>query len=130
MIGRMGITVVGVTSYQQRVEKWLEACFPPSVRSGRAERTHRFLEVAFELAQANSWSRDDTIALVDYAFGCPKGSPQQEVGGVMITLASLRSASEIHMDKAGNDGLARNWVRIDAIQTRQQSKPHSSSLPQ
>lgn len=126
----MGITVVSVTSYQQRVEKWLEACFPPSVRSDRAERTHRFLEEALELAQANGCSRDDTIALVDYVFGRPKGDPQQEVGGVMVTLAILCSASEIHMDKAGNDELARNWARIDAIRTKQQSKRHGSSLPQ
>ncbi|MFT9382598.1 hypothetical protein [Gluconobacter sp.] len=122
--------MTSVTSYQQRVEEWLEACFSPSVRADRAERTHRFLEEALELAQANGCSRDDAIALVDYVFGRPKGDPQQEVGGVMVTLASLCSVSKIHMDTAGNDELARNWDRIDAIRAKQQSKPHGSSLPQ
>jgi hypothetical protein len=41
-----------ITSYQARVERWLEACFPPSVRSDRGERTHRFLEEALELVEA------------------------------------------------------------------------------
>lgn len=121
---------MGVTTYQQRVEEWLEACFPLSVRLDRAERTHRFLEEALELAQANGCGRDDAIALVDYVFGRPKGDPQQEVGGVMVTLASLCSASDIHMDEAGDTELARNWTRIETIRAKQQSKPHGSPLPQ
>ncbi|MBV2148082.1 hypothetical protein KRZ98_07250 [Sphingobium sp. AS12] len=121
---------MSVTSYQKRVEEWLEACFPVEVRSDRTERTHRFLEEALELAQANGCSQDDAVALVDYVFGRPKGDPKQEVGGVMVTLASLCSASEIHMDKAGDAELARNWDRIEAIRAKQQSKPHGSPLPQ
>lgn len=119
-----------ITSYQSRVEKWLEACFPASVRSDRGERTHRFLEEALELAQANGCSRDDAFALVDYVFGRPSGQPEQEVGGVMVTLASLCSASNINMDDAGNRELERNWNRIDLIRAKQQSKPHGSPLPQ
>ena len=83
-----------------------------------------------ELAQANGCSRDDAIALVHYVFGRPKGDPKQEVGGVMVTLASLCSASEIHMDEAGDAELTRNWDRIEAIRVKQQSKPHGSPLPQ
>ncbi len=119
-----------VTSYQRRVEDWLEACFPPSVRSDRSERTHRFLEEALELAQANGCSRTDAIALVDYVFGRPMGQPDQEVGGVMVTLASLCSASQINMDEAGARELERNWDRIEAIRAKQQAKPHGSPLPQ
>lgn len=119
-----------VPSYQEQVEEWLEACFPPSVRSDLAERTHRFLEEALELAQANGCSGDDAIALVKYVFGRPKGEPRQEVGGVMVTLASLCSASGIQMGEAGDVELARNWNRIDAIRAKYQAKPHGSPLPQ
>lgn len=119
-----------ITSYQQRVEEWLEACFPLSVRTDQAERTHRFLEEALELAQANGCSQDDAVALVHYVFGRPKGEPSQEVGGVMVTLASLCSASGIHMGEAGDGELARNWDRIDAIRAKQRAKPHGSPLPQ
>lgn len=119
-----------ITSYQSRVEQWLEACFPVSVRSDRGERTHRFLEEALELAQANGCSRADALALVDYVFGRPSGRPEQEVGGVMVTLASLCSASDINMDEAGDQELDRNWKRIEQIRAKQQSKPHGSPLPQ
>jgi len=119
-----------LSSYQQRVERWLDACFPPAVRTNRAERTHRFLEEALELAQANGCSRDDALALVEYVFGRPVGRPDQEVGGVMVTLAGLCSASGINMDDAGDRELERNWDRIEMIRAKQQAKPHGSPLPQ
>ena len=52
-----------ISSYQRRVEMWLEACFPPWVRADGKERTHRFLEEALELAQANGCCRQDALAL-------------------------------------------------------------------
>lgn len=119
-----------ITSYQQRVEQWLEACFPPNVRTNRQERTHRFLEEALELAQANGCSRADAVALVDYVYGRPTGQPEQEVGGVLVTLASLCSAFNINMDEAGIRELDRNWGRIEAIRAKQKAKPHGSPLPQ
>ncbi|EAS49004.1 conserved hypothetical protein [Aurantimonas manganoxydans SI85-9A1] len=119
-----------LSSYQQRVERWLDQCFPPSVRSDRPERTHRFLEEALELAQANECSRDDALALVEYVFGRPVGRPDQEVGGVMVTLAGLCSASGINMDDAGERELERNWDRIEMIRAKQRAKPHGSPLPQ
>ena len=118
-----------ITSYQSRVERWLEACFSPQVRSDRGERTHRFLEEALELAQANGCTQQDALALVNYVFGRPPGEPSQEVGGVMVTLASLCSASDINMDRAGDRELERNWERIDLIRSKQQAKPHGSPLP-
>jgi len=82
------------------------------------------------LAQANGCSRSDALVLVDYVFNRAKGEPDQEVGGVMVTLASLCSATGLNMDEAGDRELARNWTRIEAIRAKQQSKPHGSPLPQ
>ncbi len=121
---------MGITSFQERVGNWLKACFPAAVRSDRAERTHRFLEEALELAQANGCSRNDAIALVQYVYGRPVGVPASEVGGVMVTLAALCSASGIDMDEAGNGELKRNWDRIDTIRAKYAAKPHGSPLPQ
>lgn len=112
------------------MEEWLDACFPPAVRADRTERTHRFLEEALELAQANGCSRSDAIALVEYVYGRKKGRPAEEVGGVMVTLAGVCSASGINMDEAGKRELERNWQRIETIRAKQQSKPHGSPLPQ
>jgi hypothetical protein len=118
------------STYQTRVKEWLTACFPLCVRSDRQERTHRFLEEALELAQANGCSREDARALVEYVYSRPAGRPELEVGGVMITLASLCSTTGIDMTEAGDRELQRNWERIDAIRRKQASKPHGSPLPQ
>ncbi len=122
--------ILKITSFQKRVEEWLKACFPAAVRSDRAERTHRFLEEALELAQANGCSREDAAALVQYVYDRPIGRPDLEVGGTMVTLAALCSASAINMDEAGDRELVRNWERIDQIRAKQASKPHGSPLPQ
>jgi exonuclease I len=119
-----------ITSYQRRVDDWLEACFPPSAKADVRERTFRFLEEALELAQANGCSRGDAIELVNYVFARPHGQPEQEVGGVMVTLASLCSASKINMDEAGDRELEHNWNRIEAIRAKFLSKPRGSPLPQ
>lgn len=117
-------------SFQRRVEGWLAACFSPAVRADREERTHRFLEEALELAQANGCTREDLQALVEYVFSRPVGKPEQEVGGVMVTLAGLCSAMQIDMEAAGEHELERIWARIDAIRQKQATKPHGSPLPQ
>lgn len=82
------------------------------------------------MAQANGCSREDAMALVDYVYGRPVGVPDLEVGGVMVTLAALCSASEINMDEAGDGELKRNWDRIETIRAKQAAKPHGSPLPQ
>ena len=82
------------------------------------------------MAQANGCSRSDAMALVDYVFSRPKRQADLEVGGVLVTLAGLCSASGINMDDAGDRELAKNWKRIDSIRAKQQSKPHGSPLPQ
>lgn len=108
----------------------MTACFPPAVARDRQERTHRFLEESLELAQANGCTREQALALVDYVYGRPEGRPELEVGGVMVTLASLCGASGIEMEEAGEAELRRNWERIDAIRRKQAAKPHGSPLPE
>ena len=79
---------------------------------------------------AGARSREDAQALVDYVYSRPAGRPELEVGGVMVTLASLCSATSIDMTEAGDRELQRNWERIDAIRRKQASKPLGSPLPQ
>lgn len=117
-------------TYQERVEAWLEACLPDSARRDQVERTFRFLEEALELAQANGCSREDALRLIDYVYGRPHGRPEEEVGGVMVTLAGLCSAVGIDMSEAGDRELQRNWMRIEDIRRKQAAKPHGSPLPQ
>lgn len=82
------------------------------------------------MAQANGCSCEDAVALVQYVYERPVGIPDLEVGGVMVTLAALCSASDINMDDAGEGELKRNWDRIETIRSKQAAKPHGSPLPQ
>lgn len=117
-------------TFQARVSSWLRACFGDLGRSDREERTHRFLEEAIELAQANGCSKQDAIRLVEYVYSRPEGKADQEVGGVMVTLAGLCSAANISLHDAADQELARNWQRIDDIRSKRASRPKGSPLPQ
>jgi hypothetical protein len=108
----------------------MAACFPQSSLTDVPERTHRFLEEALELAQAQGCSRDDALALVNYVYGRPDGELHQEVGGVLVTLAGLCNAAKISMDDAGDRELDRNWAKIDRIRRKQAMRPQGSPLPQ
>jgi hypothetical protein len=68
--------------------------------------------------------------MVDYVFDRPAGAQEQEVGGVMVTLAALCNALKLSMDNAAEKELARNWERIEAIRHKQASKPAGSPMPQ
>ena len=117
-------------SFQRRVSEWLSACFSSHVGKNQDERMHRFLEEALELAQSLGCSDEDAHQLVDYVFSRPTGNAEAEVGGVMVTLAGLCSASGIDMVDAGERELGRNWSRIDAIRHKRANKPLGSPLPQ
>lgn len=117
-------------SFQARVTKWLRACFGDIGHIDPEERTHRFLEEAIELAQASGCTKRDAMRLVDYVYSRPQGKPDQEVGGVMVTLAGLCSAIDVCLHDAANRELTRNWLRIDDIRAKQALRPRGSPLPQ
>lgn len=117
-------------SFQARVTNWLRACFGDTAHADLEERTHRFLEEAIELAQAAGCTKHDAMRLVDYVFSRPLGKVDQEVGGVMVTLAGLCNASEVSMSDAADCELMRNWRRIEDIRSKRASKPKGSPLPQ
>lgn len=117
-------------TFQERVGAWITACFPTSARENVSERSHRFLEEALELAQTTGCTKEDAQLIVDYVFDRPTGAQEQEVGGVLVTLAALCNVLKLTMDDAGDKELARNWERIEAIRRKQASKPTGSPLPQ
>ncbi|WP_446903021.1 hypothetical protein [Burkholderia sp. YIM B11467] len=119
------------TSFQQRVQPWMLACFGATIAADRAERNHRFYEEAGELVQAHGMTREEAHALVDYTWSRPAGDPAQEAGGVMVTLAALCLANGIDMHAAGETELARINVpeTIAKIRAKQAAKPKHSPLP-
>lgn len=114
---------------QERVALWMDACFGPTISKDRIERNHRFLEEALELVQANGCTQSEAHQLVEYVYQRNEGDINQEVGGVMITLAALCLASGVDMHAAGETELARIWTKIDKIRAKQAAKPRHSPLP-
>ena len=94
--------------FQTLVRRWCVRAFGQEVADNHRERNHRFLEEALELGQSLGCSQEDAHVLVDYVYGRPKGTPGQEVGGVLVTLAALCGAhASLSMDSEAKIELAR-----------------------
>lgn len=94
-------------SYQREVNKWMLTCFGGLITLDKRERNFRFLEEAIELVQANGCTKEEAYALVDYVFGRDQGNTNQEVGGVMVTLAALCNVIGVDFVEAAEEELAR-----------------------
>jgi NTP pyrophosphatase (non-canonical NTP hydrolase) len=116
-------------AFQDRVQPWMMACFGAEIAADRQERNHRFLEEALELVQACGCTQSEAHQLVDYVYGRPQGDINQEVGGVMVTLAAHCLAHGVNMHEAGETELARVWTKVEAIRAKQAAKPKHSPLP-
>lgn len=116
--------------FQDRVDRWLVDCFGMKIARDPIERNHRFLEEALELAQACDCTKEEALQLVDYVFRRDIGEVEQEVGGVMNTLAALCLSRDIDMLDAGHIELDRCWTKVEAIRAKRAAKPKFSPLPQ
>lgn len=116
--------------FQARVFPWMLTCFGEQITFDGVERNHRFLEESLELVQALGTTKEEAYQLVDYVFGRPAGDPNQEAGGVMVTLAALGIAHGIEIQDAGEVELARIWTKIDKIRAKQAAKPKHGPLPE
>lgn len=110
-------------NFQNEVWQWLVACFGNDIARNKHERNHRFLEESLELVQACGCSKDEVLKLVDYVYGRPAGEVTQEVGGVMITLASLCEVQGVDMMDEAETELKRVWQYLDAIKAKHLTKP-------
>jgi hypothetical protein len=80
------LEIVAVRDRRQRaVMDWAFHCFG-SRAMGLKERALRVLEEAIELAQAEGVEPAIVNRLTDHVYSKPPGAPNQEVGGVAVTL--------------------------------------------
>lgn len=114
-------------NYQEKVSEWLLACFGEDVANDKLERCFRFLEEAIELVQSLGCSKEDAYRLITYVYGRPTGDPEQEVGGVMVTLAALCSVSDLRMSENGDKELKRVWGMMDKIREKQVTREIKNS---
>jgi NTP pyrophosphatase (non-canonical NTP hydrolase) len=68
---------------------WGMRCFGHEHMTNPKVRALRFLEEAAELAQACGVDEEKALACIEIVYGRPIGSPQQELGGCMVTLSVL-----------------------------------------
>lgn len=120
--------------YQQRVNYWMLKCFGLEVAADTTERNYRFAEEALELVQSLGCSAEEAHKLVDYVFGRPGGVTEQEVGGVMVTLAALCNAQGISINEQAERELARvsEPATMEKIRKKHKAKIEqgmSTSLP-
>jgi hypothetical protein len=120
-----------MTPFQFRVREWCVRCFGTHVTFDRTERNHRFLEEALELVQALGCNRDEAHQLVDYVFSRPVGKPDQELGGVCVTLAALANANDLDIAHEQERELSRISVPeiLLRIQAKQAAKPRFAPWP-
>jgi hypothetical protein len=117
------------STYQQRVLTWLVVCFGAEVATAKVERSHRFLEEALELAQASGTTQAEAEQLIAYVYGRPAGDPNEEVGGVMLTLAGLCCALGVFQPVAAEAELERVWQKLPEIRVKQAAAKAGSPLP-
>lgn len=117
-------------TFQKKANAWAVACFGEEIARDRAERAHRFLEEALELAQAGGCTATEAHMLVDYVFGRPAGDVAAEIGDVMNALAMFGTAYDIDIEAAAATGLDRCWANIEKTRAKRAAKPSFSPLPE
>jgi hypothetical protein len=77
---------------QQQIGDWcVDAFGPMAIDPGN--RARRIVEEAIELAQAEGVSGEDIVKIAEHVYGRPVGDPDQEVGGVAVTLLAYCAAT-------------------------------------
>jgi len=116
-------------TFQHKVGLWIEAAFGDQVIYQIKTRADSFIEEALELYQALGYSKDDVLELVEYVYGRPAGDPDQEFGGVALTLSSLANSASLDLEACATKELDRVWSKIDQIRAKDAAKLPDSPLP-
>lgn len=118
-----------MSSFQTDVVTWAMHCFGSDSVCDPTVRAHRFLEEALELVQATGIPKSDALRLVDYVYSRPVGELEQEVGGVMVTLATYCDALGLSMDSCAVQELNRAIINTAAIRRKAELKPKFTDAP-
>lgn len=71
----------------------------------------RMLEEAIELYQAVGCDKEQAKKLIDYVFSRPAGLPQQELGGLGVTVLALAESIGASADDA-------EWAEIERLRSK------------
>ena len=105
-------------------------CFGPKIPLDKTERNYRFFEEATELVQACGMTKEDCYKLIEYVYNRPVGEIEQEIGGVMVTLAALTHANGANLRHCSVNEYNRIIDNIEKIRAKQVAKTiKSGPLP-
>lgn len=96
-----------LATFQSAVSKWMVETFGDKIAMDPLERIMRFLEEAMELAQTLGMTEAECGRVASYVWGRPAGEVNNEVGGVMVTLAALCHRQEVDLSAAALGELTR-----------------------
>lgn len=89
-----------IEAMTQIAVEWGLRCFGVEHMRDKKVRAIRFAEEAIETAQAYGVPQDKVAELVRIVYSRPEGTPIQEIGGSMVTLAVLCHTSGIDLKRA------------------------------
>jgi hypothetical protein len=118
-----------LTNFQRAVGRWMRECFRSETAMTIEQRGFRMLEEANELAQSCGVTQAEAHRLVDYVYSRPAGLIEQEVGGVMVTVAGLCEAANLTLEVAAERELGRCIKNTEKIREKDLAKPARSALP-
>lgn len=118
-------------AFQDRVCEWIVKCFPPMLYASKRERALRFLEEAMELVQAEGLTCHDAHRVITYVFNRAVGETQQEIGGVLVTLAALCWNEGIYLDVAAKQEIERieDPAIMETVRAKQANLPYLTASP-
>lgn len=88
--------------------EWLGRVWPKQLHDPE-ERALRFGEESIELVQTEGVTREQMHKLVDQVYDKPAGEPEQEVGGVLMTLSAYLAVKDID----GINAFSEEWSRVN-----------------
>ena len=113
----------GFKKFQKDVAMWVQQVFGTLIANDIKIRNHRFIEESFELVQSLGATKEECLCILNYVYSRPLGEPDQEVGGVMITLAALCTAADIKLEHSAKMELSKIWNNIEKIKAKSLLKP-------
>jgi hypothetical protein len=84
--------VWSIRDFQKRMTDWGIRCFGEEHIFDSKVRALRLVEEAVEFAQAVDAPQDQCAKLIEYVYSRPKGNPDQELGGVGVTVLVAASS--------------------------------------
>lgn len=106
-----------------RMHQWVVTYLGEDIAMNTKERAMRLVEEAIELCQTEGNTLQMVVDLATHVFNKPVGDPNQEVGGVSVTLLAYCAGKGIDPEEEEQKELNRIWGKpLEHFRERHQKK--------